>query len=54
MLPSWCAGGQAGAGPSRRCGELLKQIEPANGKRTNLEPDEGTLIGIAQVVVALH
>ena len=25
----------------RRCGELLKQIEPANGKRTDLEPSDG-------------
>jgi hypothetical protein len=27
----------------RRCGELLRQIEPARGTRTDLEPQEGTL-----------
>jgi len=26
----------------RRCGELLKQIEPASGKRTDLQPSDGT------------
>lgn len=27
----------------RRCGELLKQIEPQPGKRTDIEPDDGTV-----------
>ena len=27
----------------RRCGELLKQVEPASGERTDLEPKDGTV-----------
>lgn len=36
----------------RRCGELLKQIEPAPGARTDIEPRDGTVQGLTRTEAA--
>ncbi len=36
----------------RRCGELLKQVPPAQGQRTDVEPREGALPKLSREQVA--